>query len=133
MNKKTFTMLFTLIATVINIVLTLVLITAMIVLSSLILIKGIHIQNQQILMPVFTVCFLGGVVLDMMLYSRICTWVIRKFDLVSKLDERLMGRYYETFKKESASGSRQTKPEPEKPKTVLPKSVLPDDEWENKD
>ncbi len=133
MSKKTFTMLFLLVATILNIILTLVLITAFITLFIILLRLVIRTENPTAYMGAALLCFTGGVVLDTILYSRLCMWSIRRFNLGPKLDPRLMGKYYEGLKQQArASGKPINETPKEKPKTVMPKSVLPEeDEWES--
>ena len=132
MNKKTFTVLVMLIATVLNIALTLVLITALITACVILLHLVIRTESPSAYMGAYMICFIGGVVVDMILYSKIFIWCIRKFNLGPKLDPKLMGKYYDTLKQQAkASGKPIDEGKPEKLKTVMPKSVLPEeDEWE---
>lgn len=119
MNKKANTLLFTLISTVANIIMTLAIILILCLISFLIMNNMLHIKNAQLYTVVWMFCFLGGMVLGMFLFTKLCGIVINKFDLESKLDSRLLGKYIPGGKK----GAVQEKEEP-KQKTVMPSSVL---------
>lgn len=123
MTKKAFTILFVLVATIVNIVMTLAVIILLAVVSTLLIRVVLRIERPDVLLLTWMVCFIGGLILDMVLYSKLCDKVIEKFKLAEKLDPRLLRR-----RSGFPASSRQTKSQPEKPKTVLPKSVLPDEE-----
>ena len=119
MTKKHFSLLFLLIATVLNIVMTIVIIVALIVLAMLLIRVILHIEDPMVAMIAWMVCFIGGIILDMFVYSKLMNSVITRFKLDDKLDPRLLGkRGAAAAAKEKAS----------KPKTVLPKSVLGDND-----
>ncbi len=124
MTKKAFTILFVLAATVVNIVMTLLVIVLLAVVSTLLLRVILRIDNPTVLLFAWMLSFLGGLILDMVLYSRLCDWVIAKFKLATKLDPRLLRRG------SPARISAQQAEKKERPKTVMPKSVLPDEERE---
>ena len=118
MTKKNFTLLFLAAATIINIVMTLVIIIALIVLSMLVIRVLLNIQDPLVAMVAWMICFIAGIVLDMIVYSKLMNYVITKFNLDDKLDPRMMGkRGAAAYAKEQAA----------KPKTVLPKSALGDE------
>lgn len=119
MNKKHFSLLFLLVATVLNIVMTIVIIVALIVLAMLLIRVILHIDNPMVAMIAWMVCFIGGIILDMFVYSKLMNYAITRFKLEDKLDPRMLGkRGAAAAAKEKAS----------KPKTVLPKSVLGDND-----
>lgn len=133
MNKKTFTLLFTVVTTIVNIVITLVLIFLLLVFSIFLFYKVLRINpetNQSLYALTPMICFIAGVVIDMVFYSKSFTWVVRKLNLFPKLDERIMGRYYQVLKEDAQKfNTNQTEEKKEeKPKTILPKSVLDDEE-----
>ncbi len=115
MTKKQFTLLFLLVATIVNIVMTVAIIVALIVLSMLIIRFLLHIEDPSIVMIAWMICFIGGIVLDMFVYSKLVNYIIIRFKLDDKLDPRMMG------KKGAAVAAKEKE---SKPKTVLPKSVL---------
>lgn len=119
MNKKSFTILFILIATVLNIVMTIVIIVALILLSMLVIRVLLKVQDPGIAMIAWMFCFLGGIILDMFVYSKVVNHIIIRFKLEDKLDPRLMGK---------RGAAMVAKEKENKPKTVLPKSVLGDEE-----
>ncbi len=122
MTKKTFTMIFLLVATVLNILFALILIAGLVLLTTVLLrliVKGDSLAN--VVMIDWMLCFVGGVVLNMYLYSKITNWAIAKFHLGDKLDPRLLG------KKGGFGGGASASSEPPKRKTVLPKSVMSDE------
>ncbi|HBB43309.1 MAG TPA: hypothetical protein DEO40_08410 [Treponema sp.] len=127
MNKKTYTALFTIISTIVNIVMTLAIILALIILSSIVYFKLLGKQEpNSVILVVWMVCFFAGLVIGMILFTKICTWVIDRFNLASKLDSRALGHYLPAGKKAEAA----MKNEPEKPKTNMPASSLPqEDTW----
>ena len=119
MTKKHFSLLFLLIATVLNIVMTIVIIVALIVLAMLLIRVILRIDSPMVAMVAWMVCFIGGIVLDMFVYSKLMNYAITRFKLEDKLDPRMLGkRGAAAAAKEKAS----------KPKTVLPKSVLGDND-----
>ncbi len=122
MTKKNFSLLFLLAATVVNIVMTLVIVVTLIVLAMLVIknILGLEAQSAAAAISITcTVCFIGGIVLDMFVYAKLMDLVITRFHLEDKLDPRMLGkRGAAIYAKEKAS----------KPKTNLPKSVLGDDD-----
>ncbi len=115
MTKKQFTLLFLLVATIVNIVMTVAIIVALIVLSMLVIRFILHIEDPKIVTVVWMICFIGGIVLDMFVYSKLMNYIITRFKLDDKLDPRMMG-------KKGATAAAKEKES--KPKTVLPKSVL---------
>ncbi len=125
MNKKAFTALFMLVATIANMLMTVFVIVFLAAICILTL-KVLKIQNENAALILVSLCFLGGLVLDMILYSKLTSFIIDKFHLETKLDKSVLGKKY-------ASKIKDT--EPPKPKTVLPASVLPkdeEDEWESR-
>ncbi len=122
MTKKNFSLLFLLAATLVNIAMTLVIIVTLIVLAMMVIkyLVGLDGQNAAAAISITcTVCFIGGIVLDMFLYAKLMDLVITRFHLEDKLDPRMLGKRGAALAaKEKAS----------KPKTVLPKSVLGDEE-----
>ncbi len=124
MTKRSFTALFLFAATILNILLTVIIILALVVATTFVIrmaTKGAENETlfSQIVLIDWMICFAGGVVLDMFLYSKITMKVITAFNLETKLDPHLLGRKFET------KGKAQSQKE-EKPKTVMPKSV----QWE---
>ncbi len=115
MTKKSFTLLFLLAATILNIIMTIIIIVALIVLSMLVIRFLLHIEDPMIAMVAWMVCFIGGIVLDMFVYSKLMNYIIVRFKLDDKLDPRMMG------KRGAVAAAKEKE---SKPKTVLPKSVL---------
>ena len=127
MNKKTFTTLFTILSTLINILFTLIVIALLIIAATLILNKGIKCTNGQVYMIVYMFCFLGGMVLNMFIFGKVSGWVIEKFDLASKLDERMLGKTLPNGKPNKAAYRAEAE-KAEKPKTNMPDSVKEEDD-----
>lgn len=126
MTKKGNTILFTLISTVANIIMTLLIIMVLCLLSFVIMNFGFKIHNGQAYQIVWMACFLGGLVLGMFLFAKICGYVIEKFNLDKKMDAHVVGKYLPGGKKARYESSDE---EP-KHKTVMPASVLPkEDKW----
>ena len=113
MNKKTFTVLFTLVSTVANVLLTLLTILVLLLLSTVILVRLLH-QEGEVVMIAWMVCFIAGMVISMFGFARLTSLVIAKFHLEDKLEPHLLKKKAATNR--GADG---------KPKTVLPDSVLP--------
>lgn|SRR5574344_349776 len=127
MNKKGNTVLFTIISTICNILMTLVIIAALSLLAIVIMNRVIKTTNGTVYQVVLMICFLGGMVLSMFLFVKLTGWVIKKFNMESKLDPKLLGRYVPNAK---------TTEKEEKPvqKTVMPASVLrKKDTWGEED
>lgn len=125
MNKKTYTVLFTIVSTIINILCTLIVIAAFMALATLLLNKVIKCTNGQVYMVVYMFCFLGGMVLNIFLFSKASAFFIKKFNLSDKLDPRLMGRTLPGGKKNDAY-----KEDDNKFKSKMPDSVLEkEDDW----
>lgn len=127
MTKKTFTVIFLLASTLINIVFTIVIITALLIVTSLLLKYGFSVKDPNILAADWMLCFVGGMILSLFLYAKLSDKIVRKYNLADKIDERLTGRRFSHLSSRTKSSAKE-----EKPKTVMPKSVLPDeeDEWE---
>ncbi|MBP5441605.1 MAG: hypothetical protein IKI90_00640 [Treponema sp.] len=124
MSKHSFTILFIIISTIFNIILTFGLIILLIVGVSFLLFKlgGLNPQSSIGLIAV-VVCFLGGLIGGMVIFTKLCGLVIDKFNLSSKLESHVLGRYL-------PRGTKAPKVQPEEPKTVMPDSVKldPDEE-----
>ncbi|MBP5174484.1 MAG: hypothetical protein ILP07_01040 [Treponema sp.] len=127
MNKKTYTVLFTIISTIFNIIMTLGIIVALMILVAFVYFKVLNagVQASSALLVAWAICFFGGLIVSMMLFGKICGWVIEKFHLASKLDPKVLGRYLPNGTKGAVPAD-----EPKRPKTNIPKSpVAIDDEW----
>ena len=128
MNKKTYTILFTLVSTIINIIVTLAIILALAIVFTLLLNKVFHVQNGSVYMMVWMFCFIGGMIINLMLFAKVTNWVIKKFNLGDKLDPRFTGRKLPNGQKVA-----EDKKEKEVFKGNMPSSVLPKEEkdpWE---
>lgn len=121
MNKKNFTLLFLFVSTIINVIFTILVIGILLVGSSLLLRYVFHTEDPNVIMADWMVCFIGGMILSLYIYSKISDKVVVKYKLADKIDDRLTGRRFSHF-------SENANKEQEKPKTVMPKSVLPDED-----
>lgn len=127
MSKKSNTIIFTLVSTVLNILMTLLIIIALCLLSFVVMNYIFKIHNGQAYQIVWMICFLGGMVLGMFLFVKICGWVIDKFHLADKMDAHIVGKYLPGGKKVQTSNDEEEEP---KQKTVMPSSVLKkEDKW----
>ncbi len=131
MNKKTFSAIFMVGATIFNFVVTAAIIAVLFLLFAFLQFRVFHVQNPTLFMALVMLSFLSGIVLGLVIYTKTLPWVILRFNLSDKLDERLLGRYLPNGKKNpyyKAGKARKTTT------TNLPKSVLPKeddvDEWE---
>ncbi len=108
MDKKTFTVLFTIVSSIANIIFTLLVIFILLVLSTLVLVKGLKIEGE-IVMVAWMICFIAGMIISMFGFTKLTSLVIQKFHLEDKLSK-------------NRNPNAQKK---ERPKTVMPDSVLP--------
>ena len=122
MTKKQFSFLFTVISTLVNIVISLAIIVALIVLTSLVLSKAVGVKNGNVYMVVWMLCFVAGIILGMIIFSKLCTFAIDRW-FYDKLDKKIIGRY--TPKNSSGRTERSQRNESDKPKTNMPDSVKP--------
>ena len=127
MNKKAYTVIFTIVSTIFNIALTLTIIAALMLLTSVIYFKLLgNTEASSAYAIALIICFFGGMILGMFIFTKLCGWVIDRFNLAKKLEPRVLGRYLPSGKKYE----EEMKKEEHKPKTNIPKSpVLLDDEW----
>ena len=127
MNKKANTVVFTIVSTICNILMTLLIIGAICLLAIAIMSRVIKTTNGTVYQVVLMICFLGGMVLSMFLFVKLTGWVITKFNMESKLDAKLLGRYVPNAK----ATDKEEKPVQ---KTVMPASVLrKKDTWGEED
>ena len=91
MNKKAFTALFTLISTIVNIVFTLL---TIIVLSGIFILifKYTKSENGNILILGLGICFVVGMISNIFFFTKFTNWVVKKFNLSAKLDNRILGK-----------------------------------------
>lgn len=122
MTKKNFSLLFLLVATVLNIVMTLLVVVTLVVIAMVVIKYVLRMDGQSAaaaISIVCTICFIAGIVLDMIVYAKLMNFIVTRFHLEDKLDPRMLGKRGAALAaKEKAS----------KPKTKLPKSVLGDEE-----
>ena len=125
MSKHSFTILFIFISSVFNIILTFGLIILLIVLSSFILFKCLGFSPEgKLSIVVILVSFLAGLIGGMTIFTKLCAWVIDKFNLQNKLESQVLGRYLPHGKKTATST-------PKEPTTVMPESVkIEEDDYE---
>ena len=128
MNKKAYTTIFTIVSTIANIILTFLIIGLLLLGSSAFYFKVLKKDAPGTgLAIMWMICFIVGLVAGMILFTKIGSWVIDKFNLAPKLDPKILGKYLPSGKKNPVY-----KPE-EKPKTNIPKSSLAveDEQWAN--
>lgn len=126
MTKGTFTFLFTVVSTLVNIILTFTTIAIISVIFFL-LCKVLAVKSPNVIILGLGFCFIIGMLLNVFTFTKLTGWVVRKFDLTSKLDSKFVAK--------SLPGVNYSKKTvKEKVRTNMPKSVLPseDDLWENK-
>ncbi|MBO7639590.1 MAG: hypothetical protein J6S91_11500 [Treponema sp.] len=122
MSKHSFTILFLIISTIFNVILTFGLIILLIVLSSFILFKLMGFNpNSALSVVAILVSFLAGLIGGMVIFTKLCAKVIDKFNLSSKLESQVLGRYL-------PRGTKAPTSTPDEPQTVMPDSVKLDDE-----
>ena len=117
MNKKAFTALFTIALTVLNIIMTLLIIVILAIVSSFILNRVLHVENGSVYMVVWMICFIVGMIANLLCFAKLTNVIITKFKLEDKLDPRYTGK----------KGAQNEKP---KFKGNIPDSVKPPkDTW----
>ncbi len=128
MNKKTYTVLFTIISTIVNIALTLSIIVALMILIAFVYFKILGYQElSSAFLIALMISFFVGLVLGLVVFTKLCSWVIDRFNLDQKLDPKALGHYLPNGKKNLGASKNA---EEKKPKTNIPKSpVMIDDEW----
>lgn len=126
MNKRAFTVLFTIISTIINIILTLAVIIGLLILCTVVIAKVFHSQNGTVYAISYLVSFFGGMGLSLWLFVKLTAFVIEKFNLESKLDPKVVGKYVPG----TGRKFKETYDEPKKRKTNMPSSVQrKEDTW----
>ncbi len=118
MTKRQYTFWFTFVSSIANIIISGLIMAALILLSTLLMNKVFHIQNGSAYMAVWMVCFIAGIILGMLIFSKLCALVIDRW-FFDKLDDSILGKYLPSHRKDR--GERQA----EKTKTNMPSSVLP--------
>lgn len=124
MTKRTFTIIFTIVSTLLNFIFTALVIVALAALATVVENRLLNISDGQVYIITWMFCFIAGMVLSIFLFSKISTAVIEKFNLASKLDEKIIGKTLPNGKRNQAAYDA----EAAKPKTILPDSVLEKDE-----
>lgn len=128
MDRKTYTIVFTLVSTLANIIITLAIMVGLMLGVGYIYFKGLgKTEPGTGLAIAWILCFLGGLILGMFLFGKICGKVIDHFNLAPKLDPKILGKYLPNGKKNPEYEAMQKS----KPKTNIPKSSLAveDDQW----
>ena len=126
MNKKTYTVVFTIISSLINILMTAIIIAILLFGVSAFYFKVLGNTKPGTGLAIsWMICFVVGLITGMILFSKVGSWVIDKYDLASKLDPKALGRFLPSGKKNAHYQ------EQEKPKTNLPKPTLAveDEQW----
>lgn len=126
-EKKRNTLIFMLLSSIADVLMTLVIIAALCVLVTFVL-KMVHVNNGQVYIFSWMACFIAGIVIAVIVFARVCSHVIERFNLVDKLDERALGKYLPNGKRIQYADSTESSGQPKKRKTVMPDSVLPKDE-----
>lgn len=128
MTKKTYTAIFTVVATILNIILTALIMGVLLFISTFFYFKVLGKTQPGIsLALIWMFCFLAGFILGIFSFSKLCGLVIEKWNLASKLDPKVLGRFLPNGTKNPHYQ------EPTKIKTNIPKSDLDveSDQWAN--
>lgn len=124
MTKKTYTLIFTIVSTILNFIFTALVICAIAALATVVENRILHITDGQVYIITWMISFIAGMVLSIFLFSKITSFVVDKFNLTSKLDEKFVGKTLPNGRRNQAAYDA----EASKPKTVLPDSVLDNEE-----
>ena len=130
MNKKTYTVLFTIVSTIANIILTFLIIALLLLGVSAFYFKVLGKTTPGTgLAILWMISFVAGLILGMFLFSKLGSWVIDRFNLATKLDPKILGKYLPSGKKNLEYIKEMQK----KPKTNIPRSTLAveDEMWAN--
>lgn len=88
MTKKQNTLLFIAIGTIVEVLMAFIFIVLLLVICTI-----FCKDNQALLSILFSVAIILGVVASMVIYQRLASWAIQKFNLEDKLDPLLPKKY----------------------------------------
>ena len=133
MDKKTFTALFILLSTLANLLLNLAVIVALCVISCTVLGKVLHVHDGTVYALALLICFIAGLFISFIIYTRVSNKIIIKYKLEQKFDERWRGRAGEGFRRRKNTASEQSytfteTTDASKVKTNIPDSLKPTQE-----
>ena len=127
MDKKTKnTIIFTIVASILDIILTILLIGAIIAVIILGL-KLLKVQNPTIILGSMLLALIAGFIISMLVYAKLTSWVILKFNLADKLDPKIMGK---RLPNGASINNKPVNDNKDKIKTNMPDSVKEEeDDW----
>lgn len=99
MTIKSRSYLFVFIGMIVNIIITITIVAALTIGVLLLMLRVMHVPTDSIaLQVVLPFVFIIGLVLGLMCYTRLASWVIRTFHMENKLTPDLVRRYNKSKK-----------------------------------
>ena len=134
MDKKSFTTLFIILSTLANILLNVLVIFILCLVSCLVLGKVIHVQDGSVYGIVLLACFIVGLFISFIIYTKVSNVIIIKYKMEDKFVERWRGRAGEGLwrrrhaEKSSEESADEESTEDVPRKTNMPSNLVPSEE-----